>query len=33
MADVVRRPVDFDASCHRDKATMNHAGTPAQHCA
>ena len=29
MADVVRRPVGFDASCHRDKAAMNHAGTPA----
>jgi hypothetical protein len=26
MADVVRRPVDFDASCHRDKAAMNQAG-------
>jgi hypothetical protein len=23
------RPVAFDAPCHRDKAAMNHAGTPA----
>jgi hypothetical protein len=29
MADVVRRPVGFDATCHRDKAAMNPAGTPA----
>jgi cyclopropane fatty-acyl-phospholipid synthase-like methyltransferase len=29
LANVARRTVDFDAPCHRDKAAMNHAGTPA----